>query len=103
MKMSVTTTQFIDEFKNYNRGNQFSYEALCALFDYYEEFDENYELDVIAICCEWTEYESLEDACDAYSVEYDDFEANVEDILDEIDKNVGCMIELDNGSILISD
>jgi hypothetical protein len=37
------------------RVNQFSYEGLGALFDYMEEADPNAELDVIALCCDYTE------------------------------------------------
>jgi hypothetical protein len=42
------------------RGNQFTYEALGELFDYYTSIEDDTEvsteLDVIGICCDWTEY-----------------------------------------------
>jgi len=34
---------------------QFSYEALRMIFDYVEEVDEDAELDIVAICCEYQE------------------------------------------------
>ena len=60
---------FRDEFMVMGRANQFSREAFEALFDYYDQMEEQVELDVIAICCEWTEYEDIEDVEEAYSLE----------------------------------
>jgi hypothetical protein len=54
MRITINKSQFRDEFHRAGRGNQFSYEALGLLFDYFEE-DEDMELDVIAICCEFVE------------------------------------------------
>lgn len=46
------------------RKEQFSYSALRALFGWYSELSEQseqgIELDVIAICCEWAEYEECD-------------------------------------------
>ena len=62
---------FRQTFANYGRGDQFSYEGLNALFDYLEELSEdtgaNIELDVIALCCEFTEYADLEEIKSQYS------------------------------------
>ena len=72
--MIVTTIDqclFRQTFHNYGRGDQFSYEGLNALFDYLEELSEdtgaNIELDVIALCCEFTEYADLEKIKSQYS------------------------------------
>jgi hypothetical protein len=50
---------FVEAFKQSSRKDQFSHEALEAIFDYLEEYSEdsgeNIELDIIAICCEWAE------------------------------------------------
>jgi hypothetical protein len=54
MKMTLTKDQFRFQF-NQVRPNNFSYEAQGMLFDYLEECDEDMELDVIAICCDFTE------------------------------------------------
>jgi hypothetical protein len=47
------------------RGDQFSYEGLIALFDYLEmledDIGEPIELDVISLCCEYSEYENLKE------------------------------------------
>jgi len=56
MKQTIqNASQFRDEFRQCNRQGQFSYEALGLLFDYFEEIDPDYDLDVIAICCEYSE------------------------------------------------
>jgi hypothetical protein len=57
MKQSVTFSAFVDAFHAYKRFDQFGYEALRIIFDYLEEYEANtqeIELDVIAICCEYT-------------------------------------------------
>jgi hypothetical protein len=54
MKQILNKDQFRFAFDQV-RPNQFSYEALGMLFDYLEECDEDMELDVIAICCDFTE------------------------------------------------
>jgi len=61
MKQQISKCQFRDRFRDMGRSEQFSYDALGALYDHLEEFDENMELDVIALCCDFTEYENLEE------------------------------------------
>jgi len=58
MKQTVTETMFIDAFAAI-RPNQFSYAGLRALFAHLEELEtmgEEMELDVIALCCDFSEY-----------------------------------------------
>ena len=86
-----SATEFMDEFTRMGRGEQYSYEALPALFDYYDEL-EYFELHVIADCCEWKEYESEEDALEYYGSED----------IDELQYN-HAIIELDNGHVLVQE
>ena len=81
----VSLNDFMDRFRAYDRQDNFSYEGLEALFNYYEE------LDVIAICCEWAEYDSIEDAINEYGDSYD-FETLSDDTT---------VIELDNNHVLV--
>ena len=46
--------QFREEFKSMNRTN-FSWDGLGLLFDYLEDGNPDYELDVIGLCCEFVE------------------------------------------------
>jgi len=77
MKTTITQSDFVSAFKgNSERKNQFSYGALCALFDHYEQMEqdtgEELELDVVAICCDWTEYATALEAAQAYGWETDE-------------------------------
>ena len=60
----INETAFINAFQT-RRPDSFSYEGLKALFNYLEgeseDCDSNIELDVIAICCEYSEYENFKE------------------------------------------
>lgn len=64
-------SQFRDEFRAHNRGDQFSYEGLGLLFDYLEEIDPDYNLDVVALCCDYAE-EMVENIARNYSIDLND-------------------------------
>jgi hypothetical protein len=55
----VTETSFIDTFHAIGRGEQFSFTALRALYEYFdmlsEDIGEPIEFDPIAICCDFYE------------------------------------------------
>lgn len=72
MKITVDIHMFRDEFRKYGRYDSFSYVGYAILFDYLEEIEEScgkeWELDVIAICCDWAE-EPLQDILDNYNLE----------------------------------
>lgn len=55
MKITVTVDLMKERFMKMDR-NYYSWEGLESLLDYYDEIDENMELDVIAICSDCTEY-----------------------------------------------
>jgi hypothetical protein len=93
---TVTRHTFIDTFRKL-RPNNFSYEGLNALFDFYEELEdgtgEQIEFDPIAICCEWSEYDSFEEIKENYD------SINTEDDLYEHTQ----FIPLDNGGYILLD
>ena len=86
MKTTINEYDFIEAFKSAGRENQFSREGLIALFHYLEELDmemgEETELDVIALCCGFAEYESFE----AFKRDYGDKYEIMEDL--ESDRQV---------------
>jgi hypothetical protein len=90
MYQHVTKMMFCDEFKNSNRADNYSYEGLTALFDMFDE--DNIELDVIAICCDWTE-DTEENIRKGYALD------DEQTVLDYLERNT-TVIELDNGSFL---
>lgn len=63
MKQDVSSYDFCKAFEDYDRTENFSHEGLVALYEYlisYEEdCDKEIDLDVIALCCEYSEYENL--------------------------------------------
>ena len=74
MKETLNEHKFIDAFKSWDTyKDNFSYEGLKALWQYYTDYEqdtgEELEIDVVATCCEFTEYESLEEAQKDYNVE----------------------------------
>ena len=73
MKSTINRSQFHDAFRKMGRENQFSYDGLEALFNYLEDYEddtgESIELDVIALCCEYTEYANLAEFQNDYDAE----------------------------------
>ena len=59
---TVSETDFINSFQSL-RPDNFSRSGLEALFNHFWDLseDENIELDVIAICCEYSEYENFKE------------------------------------------
>jgi len=96
MYMNISFCGFCDAFRDMDRNDIFSYEAKQALFDYYENYEEEtgekIELDVIAICCDWSEATEEEIRQD-FNIDKDD------DLLDYLNWNTQ-YINLDNGNIL---
>lgn len=72
---TINKYEFSDAFHKMGRGDQFSYEGLIALFDYLEmledDIGEPIELDVIALCCEYSEYDNLKEFQNDYGDEYE--------------------------------
>ena len=68
MKQTINQYDFRDAFEKMGRKDQFSYDGLGALFNYLEEINGNMELDVIALCCEFTEYENFAELHEAYDI-----------------------------------
>lgn len=77
MKTTVSLYDFRQAFHDMGRGEQFSYDGLTVLYEGLEELAldtrEDYELDVIALCCEFSEGTPEEIAQD-YGVDLSDCE-----------------------------
>ena len=98
MKTTVSKSEFVKAFDDYNRSDNFSRAGLEALYDYFEGYEEStgeeIELDVIAICCEYSEYENIKEFQDNYGDEYETIE--------DIENNTTC-INIDDESFIIQD
>ena len=86
MKQTINEYQFKDAFQS-SRPDNFSYEGLTALYDYLEQYEEDtgqeIELDVIGLCCDFTEYDSLEEFQKEY---YDNVKGDKYKTLEEIEE-----------------
>ena len=95
MKITLTEDQFIDNFKKI-RPDNFSYDALSTLFHYYKnlerDIEEELECDPIAICCDWCEFKSQDEATENYHLE--DFS--------EIETKT-TVLYLDDGSVIVNE
>lgn len=74
MKRYITESDFIDTFQRSDtyKGN-FTYEGLTALYEYLEQYEqeigEEIEFDMVALCCEYSEYDSAWEAMEQYQPE----------------------------------
>ena len=79
---------FINEFKAYERMDNFSIEGLRILFESLEEMaidcKMNIEMDVIALCCEYNE-DTLADIIDNHSIDVSDC-IDIEDVIETVEE-----------------
>lgn len=103
----VTESDFQDAFRRMGRADQFSYAALAALYRHLGEMAEDLgypiELDIIGLCCEWSEWIGIGELAEAYNVplgpdeDPDEVEA---EIIAEIEE-VHTVIPLEGGGWLV--
>lgn len=106
MYIDVTESIFMDAFRQSDRKDNFSYEGLSALYEMLTESEDGIgqELDVIAICCDFTEYEE-EEALSQFGYLFDEY-GNDEDERDfkaliEILQDETLLLVLENGNIIV--
>ena len=93
---TVNFNQFCDAFADAGRQDQFSEDAMRALYDMLNEgdsVDDNIELDVIELCCGYAEM-TVDKARDAYQL------ADDEDVAEYLSANSGWVAELPNGDFI---
>ena len=104
MKQTVYLSSFRDAFIKAGRKDQFSYEGLGLLFDYFEQYEddtgEEMELDVIAICCDFSE-DTPENIAEAYSIDLDADKDVMEQVLEYLSDNTNVVgYDLENNFII---
>jgi len=84
MKRTISKYDFERAFHDCGRGDQFSYEALELLFDFLEEMEqdtgEEWELDVISLCCDFSE-DDWGEIADNYNIDVNSASGNLEDVV----------------------
>ena len=95
-KSNISFSEFCDSFSDSHKNN-FSYAGKRALYEYLENYEEEtgeeIELDTIALCCDYSEYESATEAADAYTMVYDVDDVAPEDLEEEKEKQAREWIE----------
>ena len=106
MKQTVNFSAFVDAFHAYNRYDQFGYDALQVLFEYLEQYEEDcgqeLELDVIALCCEYS-VDSVEDIAEQYGVdltECEDDQDKLDTVTDWLSDNTSVCGHTPSGQIV---
>ena len=108
MKITLNESEFINRFMAI-RPNQFSREALAALFDHLDTLEdylgEETEFDAVAISCDWTEYANAVEAAEAYGFKAEDSEDEKADKAEQAALTFLCdettVIELSNGGVVV--
>jgi len=107
MKTTVSVYDFREAFRQAGREN-FTYDALGLLFDYFEGLEEDMgseiELDVVAICCDYTEDDAVSIAGN-YDIDITDRdeEEALEAVQDYLNNNTSVVGTTSTGSIVYAD
>lgn len=105
MIKTINFQDFCDHFNKFSEGyrDKFSYNGKRALFDYLESLEEDtdtkIELDVIALCCEYTEYANISEVYDDYSQQENSEELSDAQMLEWLQDRTQ-VIEFDGGIII---
>ena len=101
MYRTINQYEFRKAFKDMNR-DYYSYEGYEALYDFLEEIcssdEKGFELDVIGICGDFTEYEDLEEFQSEY---YDDVAGDKFKTIEEIEEETIVIRIEDSDSFII--
>jgi hypothetical protein len=100
-----TVSNFRDEFRACGRADQFSYEALGLLFEYFEAYEmdtgEEIELDVVSICCDFSE-DSPENIRDQYAIDTEgmDEDEAIAEVIATLEENAAYVGKTNTGAII---
>lgn len=98
MHQQINFNGFLVAFRAMDRDNQFSYDGKRALYDYLEEFDQDYELDVIALCCDYSE-STWEEIAEDYSIDLEDGEEVEDTVREYLEENTVIVGEVPGGFV----
>lgn len=105
MKQTVDFDDFVQAFANHGRQTQFSDAALRVLYDHLENEDPDYELDVVALCCEYCEEDTADLAerlgVDTEDMDADEILATVLDRLGDLTSVVGAISVVNGGDRIL--
>lgn len=96
----VNFSQFKDAFIKAGRGDQFSDWGLKVIYSYLDNLETDYELDVIAICCDYVECEAEDVFSDYYHL-LGDVEG-IEELVEELETQT-LVVGYENNRIVFVD
>ena len=100
MISTISEWDFIKAFDRMDRSTNFSTEGRKALFTFFEECNPDMELDVIAICCDFSEYGDLEEPKKDYSHSVPEGIEDDDEVLEHF-QNETLVLELPQGGLVI--
>lgn len=99
---NINFSLFCDAFVKAGRDNNFSHSGKRALFDYLEELskqcEKDFELDVVALCCEYNE-DAYSEIAHNYSIDLsacEDEDEKIEVVREHLE-NETCIVDEDDG------
>jgi len=104
MKATIHCHDFLRAFKDAGRGTQFSRVALSELFDYLEQLESDsgveIELDVVAICCDYTE-STFAELIEQYDIpiDFDPGKSELDQIVDWMTDRTSVVAVLDDSIV----
>jgi len=100
MIQTITQGLFVNAFDQRARGSSWSLRGLEALYDFLEDVDPNYELDVVALDCQYSDYNSIGDLQNDYEHLFDEDEEYDDDEIIDILSNHTTVISYDGGVVI---
>ena len=101
MYRTINEYEFEQAFKKMDKDN-YSYDGYRALYEFLDDVcssdDKGFELDVIGICCDFTEYENLKEFQSEY---YDDVAGDKFETIEEIEEETTVIRIEDSDSFII--
>lgn len=105
MIKKISQNEFINYFMDSDTyKNNFSYDGLVALYDYLslEEYND-FEFDLVAICCDFTEYEDIKEVYEnykGYGLSQEELNKIDEDTIREYINDNTILLEFNGGVII---
>lgn len=94
--IEVNFSLFCDQFTRMGRADNFTYEGKKTLYRYFEDNGEDYELDVIALCCDWSEY-TIEELVKEYGNDHE----TPEEVLERM-RDSGLVLDTEGDTYLLA-
>lgn len=100
MIQTITQSDFVNAFDQRGRGSSWSLRGLEALYDFLEDVDPNYDLDVVALDCQYSDFNAMGDLQNDYEHLFDEDEEYDDDEIIDTLSNHTTVIRYDGGVVI---